>query len=136
MSDRPTNVRVNIYGREYSIRGEGDPSYVSEIAHYVDMKMRQMTDNVTMASSAKVAILAALNVTDELFQKERQLRELEEGHGKALGRLADRIEAALEGSTSQTAAEEQSASKRSATEADDAVRSGASAGSTSRHSSE
>jgi len=136
LSDRPTNVRVNIYGREYSIRGEGDPSYVSEIAHYVDMKMRQMTDNITMASSAKVAILAALNITDELFQKERQLKELEEGHGKALARLADRIEEAMDGSAQPTSAAETPQSERSSRTAEDAVHSGTSAGSTSRQSSE
>jgi cell division protein ZapA len=126
---------VNIYGREYSIRGEGDPSYVSEIAHYVDMKMRQMTDNITMASSAKVAILAALNITDELFQKERQLKELEEGHGKALARLADRIEEALDGSAPPESAAEATQTERASRE-ERPVHSGTSAGSASRHSSE
>ncbi len=136
MSDRPTNVRVNIYGREYSIRGEGDPSYVSEIAHYVDMKMRQMTDNITMASSAKVAILAALNITDELFQKERQLKELEEGHGKALARLADRIEEAIDGSAEPASAADTTQSSRASDESEEKVHSSTSAGSASRQSSE
>jgi cell division protein ZapA len=86
---------VNIYGREYAIRGEGDGNYIADIAHYVDMKMREMTDNMAMASTAKVAILAALNITDELYQKEQQLRELEESHGAALSSLADRIETEL-----------------------------------------
>ena len=89
-------MRVNIYGREYAIRGEGDGNYIADIAHYVDMKMREMTDNMAMASTAKVAILAALNITDELYQKEQQLRELEESHGASLSSLADRIEAELE----------------------------------------
>ena len=95
MDDRPESIRVNIYGREYSIRGDGDPGYIAEIAHFVDMKMRQMTDNITMASTAKVAILTALNIADELFQKGQQARELEENHSTILARLADRIEKAL-----------------------------------------
>lgn len=95
MAERPESIRVNIFGREYSIRGEGEPSYVSEIAHYVDMKMRQMTNNVAMASTAKVAILASLNITDELFQSQKDLEKMEEDHGKELGRLADRIEDVL-----------------------------------------
>ena len=95
MDDRPESIRVNIYGREYSIRGDGDPGYIAEIAHFVDMKMRQMTDNITMASTAKVAILTALNIADELFQKGQQSRELEENHSTILARLADRIEKAL-----------------------------------------
>jgi cell division protein ZapA len=95
MVDRPESIRVNIYGREYSIRGDGDPGYIAEIAHFVDMKMRQMTDNITMASTAKVAILTALNIADELFQKEQQAREQEESHGEMVARLAERIENAL-----------------------------------------
>lgn len=91
MTDRPETTRVNIYGREYSIRGEGDPSYIAEIAHFLDMRMRQMTENVAMTSTAKVAILASLNITDELFTKTRQLEELEDSHQMCLSALADKI---------------------------------------------
>jgi cell division protein ZapA len=106
MVDRPESIRVNIYGREYSIRGDGDPGYIAEIAHFVDMKMRQMTDNITMASTAKVAILTALNIADELFQKEQQAREQEESHGAMVARLAERIESALADSTGDPPSEE------------------------------
>lgn len=95
MSTRPETIRVNIYGREYSIRGEADPGYIAEIAHYLDMKMRQMTDNTTVPSTSKVAILAALNITDELFQRERRMRELEDGQVSVITRLSERIEKAL-----------------------------------------
>ncbi|MEA3266096.1 MAG: cell division protein ZapA [Candidatus Fermentibacteria bacterium] len=91
MPDRPETTRVNIYGREYSIRGEGDPAYIAEIAHFLDMRMRQMTENIAMTSTAKVAILASLNITDELFTKTRQLEEMEDGHQMFLSSLADKI---------------------------------------------
>jgi len=96
MADRPDNTRVNIYGREYSIRGEGDPAYIAEIAHFLDMRMRQMTENVTMTSTAKVAILASLNIIDELFSKTGQLEEMEDAHQMLLSSLADRIDDVLE----------------------------------------
>lgn len=95
MTNRPDSTRVNIYGREYSIRGEGDPAYVAEIAHFVDMRMREMTDNVTMASTSKVAILAALNITDEMFRLEKSQGELQENHDRFLNALAEKIENAL-----------------------------------------
>ena len=95
MNNRPEVSRVNIFGREYTIRGAGSPAYIAEIAHYVDLKMRQMTDNATMASTAKVAIFAALNIADELFSKRSQLGELEDSHSSELGRLADLIEQVL-----------------------------------------
>jgi len=95
MSNRAEVTRVNIFGREYTIRGAGSPAYIAEIAHYVDMKMRQMTDNATMASTAKVAIFAALNIADELYQKREKFEELEESQSGELTHLADRIEQVL-----------------------------------------
>lgn len=95
MNVRPDTIRVSIYGREYSIRGDADPGYIREIAHYLDMKMRQMTDNTTVPSTSKVAILAALNITDELFQRDRQIRETADDQQSAVTVLADRIEKAL-----------------------------------------
>ena len=106
MIDRLETTRVNIYGREYSIRGEGDPAYIAEIAHFLDMRMRQMTENVAMTSTAKVAILASLNITDELFTKTEQLEEVEDNHQMFLSRLADRIDevlASADGSREQSA---------------------------------
>ena len=95
MNVRPDTIRVSIYGREYSIRGDADPGYIREIAHYLDMKMRQMTDNTTVPSTAKVAILAALNITDELFQRERQIRATADDRESAVSVLAARIERTL-----------------------------------------
>ncbi len=99
MSNPNEVTRVNIFGREYTIRGAGSPAYISEIAHYVDMKMRQMTDNATMASTAKVAIFAALNIADELYQDRDKFEELEESQSSELTHLADRIEQVLSEST-------------------------------------
>ncbi len=96
MTDRPETTRVNIYGREYSIRGEGDPAYIAEIAHFLDMRMRQMVENITMTSTAKVAILASLNITDELFTKKRQLEETEDTHQAFLLSLVKKIDEELE----------------------------------------
>jgi cell division protein ZapA (FtsZ GTPase activity inhibitor) len=59
------------------------------------MRMRQMTENVTMTSTAKVAILASLNIIDELFSKTGQLEEMEDAHQVLLASLADRIDDVL-----------------------------------------
>jgi len=99
MSNPNEVTRVNIFGREYTIRGAGSPAYISEIAHYVDMKMRQMTDSATMASTAKVAIFAALNIADELYQDRDKFEELDESQSSELTRLSDRIEQVLSEST-------------------------------------
>ncbi len=69
-------VQVEIFGHSYTIRGEANQEYILEVAAYVDRKMREITEKLPVASLSKVAILASLNIADELF-KERARRETE-----------------------------------------------------------
>ena len=71
MSDEFNILKVNIYGTEYPIKGTTDVEYIKRVAQYVDTKMREVNKNISIDSSLKVSILAALNITDELF-KERE----------------------------------------------------------------
>ncbi|MDZ7318034.1 MAG: cell division protein ZapA [candidate division KSB1 bacterium] len=69
MSDDYNILKVNIYGTEYPIRGNTDVEYIKKVAKYVDSKMREVNKNISIDSTLKVSILAALNITDELFQE-------------------------------------------------------------------
>jgi cell division protein ZapA len=79
--DAKNVVQVQIFGHTYTIRGEADQDYIMEVAAYVDRKMREITDKLPVASLSKVAILASLNIADELFkervQRDRQQQQLE-----------------------------------------------------------
>ena len=67
-------VQVQIMGQQYSIRDESDQAYILDVAQYVDQKMRDLTKMLPVASMSKVAILASLQIADELF-KERANKE-------------------------------------------------------------
>lgn len=67
-------VQVQILGHQLPIRGDADPRYILELAEFVDLKMREVTQKMPVAAVSKVAILASLNIADELF-KERASRE-------------------------------------------------------------
>jgi len=86
------SVKVEIYGSEYRIRGDADPDYIQEIAHYVDSKMREIAHSSGIMSQSRIAILAALNIADELHQ-ERDEREKAKG---ALANQAARLGEMLE----------------------------------------
>ena len=73
-TDAKSVVQVQILGQQLSIRGEADSDYILGVAGYVDRKMREITEKLPVASLSKVAILASLNIADELF-KERASRE-------------------------------------------------------------
>ena len=66
---------VLIMGREYKIRGFADKDYIVKVAHYVDGKMRELSKSSALPSHDKIAILAALNIADELFQEKQAVSE-------------------------------------------------------------
>jgi cell division protein ZapA len=70
----PKSVTVTIFGHDYTLRGEADSEYVEKVADFVDRKMNEVAENSAVGSTAKVAILAAINIADELF-RERQKRQ-------------------------------------------------------------
>ena len=85
-------VSVHIRGQRYPIESALDPKYVNGLATYVDQKMRAAADTTPSGDSLRLAVLAALNIADELFRCQEQqkggraaLRERTE----ALERLVD-----------------------------------------------
>ncbi len=76
MSASKHAVRVVIGGEEYTVRSELPPEYTREVAAYVDQALARVRDMVPSVESHKAAILAALAITDELFQARRGDREL------------------------------------------------------------
>lgn len=62
-------VKVNIFGTEYPIKGDSDADYIQDVASYVNNKMIEIEKSLTVKSSLKVAILAALNIADELYKE-------------------------------------------------------------------
>ena len=74
MDARHEPTEVEIFGQTYSVRGEGDPNYLMELARVVDARMREVAAQVSTVDPLKIAILAALNIADE-FSRYRKQRE-------------------------------------------------------------
>jgi cell division protein ZapA len=66
-----TKIQVEIYGQSYQIKAGADPEYIKKIASYVDLKMREIASATPTVDSLKIAVLAALNISDEYFQLKR-----------------------------------------------------------------
>ncbi len=71
MTTTKNAVRVIIGGEEYTVRSELPPEYTREVAAYLDAALKRVRDTLPMVESHKAAILAALSITDELFQARR-----------------------------------------------------------------
>ena len=74
-----TSVSVDIYDQTYHLRAH-DPAYIEKLASTVDSKMRAVSASGNTADSLRVAVLAALNIADELLRLQEQCRTL---HGTA-----------------------------------------------------
>jgi cell division protein ZapA (FtsZ GTPase activity inhibitor) len=61
-------VHVDIHGQRYAVRSDLEPQYIGELAEYLDEKMRLAAQELTSADPLRVAVIAALNVVDELFR--------------------------------------------------------------------
>jgi cell division protein ZapA len=60
-------ITVDIYDQAYRLRGN-DRAYVERLAALVDAKMRAVAAHGRTADSLRVAVLAALNIADELLR--------------------------------------------------------------------
>ena len=61
-------IVVNIFGQSYTLLGEANPEYMLRLAKYVDSKMREVSDATPGLDQLKIAILAAINISNEIFQ--------------------------------------------------------------------
>lgn len=84
-------TRVKIYNQSYDLRGN-DPEYIEQLADFVDQKMSDVSEFTPTVDTAKVAILAALNIADQYFESRDRLEELE----KAIKQTEQNIVARLE----------------------------------------
>ncbi len=85
MDAKSDSTSVEIFGQTYSVRGEGDPDYLMELARLVDSRMRDVAAQVATIDPMKIAILAALNIADEFSRYRSQ-------HERAVGIWAEKTE--------------------------------------------
>jgi len=69
-------VTVSIYDQSYHLSGP-DLAQLRQLAAKVDVHMRAVAANGRTADSLRVAVLAALNLADELARAEEQIRLLQ-----------------------------------------------------------
>lgn len=85
---RATTVRI--LGHEYRIRSSESEEFVQEVAEYVDGVMKSISSHMSSGTPATVAVLAALNIAEELF------RERRDGHnGRDASEVDERMRAIM-----------------------------------------
>lgn len=75
ISGQIPSAHVEIYDQVYHLRGV-DPAYITQLASIVDEKMRAVSAHGGTVDSLRVAVLAALNIADELHNLRQSYDEL------------------------------------------------------------
>jgi len=88
------SVRVEIFDQAYNLRGS-DPEYILKLAEYVDSKMRAVAEATNTIDTARLAVLAALNIADE-YHILRKKQESPTDYQKRAHRLANALDEVLQ----------------------------------------
>ena len=72
------DITIQILGQNYTIKTPADEAYIKKVAMYVENKMKELKDSgMDSNQHLKIAVLACMNIADELFQeKENNKNEL------------------------------------------------------------
>jgi cell division protein ZapA len=89
-------MRIQIYDQSYNVNSGQSDEYLRELAAYVDAKMHDIADETHIADSLKVAVLAALNIADEMFTLREHQKQVEGPLRKRVEKCVGMVEKALE----------------------------------------
>jgi cell division protein ZapA len=89
------NVRVDIYDQTYHLRGS-DTEYIAQLGEYVDNKMRLIAQQASTVDSLRVAVLAALNIADELHVLRRKYDSIASDYNERAGHLEGALDEVLQ----------------------------------------
>jgi len=86
---REGSVSVDIYDQVYTLRGT-DSEHILRLAATVDEKMRAVAAHGRTVDSLRVAVLAALNIADELMQMRARYETLARSVGQSESTMRSR----------------------------------------------
>ncbi len=88
MSDAKT-VRVSILDKDYQVScAANEVAALQRSAAYLDQKMREMRDNSNVIGLDRLAVMAALNLTNDLLAESEKTSELDNKQSEIVSRLS------------------------------------------------
>ena len=97
MKSAPGGVTISILGKELMVACPDDErESLTAAARYLDQRMREIQDSGKVIGAERCAVMAALNLTNELLQLRQQFNGVPAGIDERLQALHGRIEAVLQ----------------------------------------
>jgi len=97
MAEASNLIHVEIFGQTYAVRAGADPQYLEQLAAYVDTQMREVAKGSGAVDTVRIAVLASLNIADELFLARASGQSGSHELNERAARLASALDRALNG---------------------------------------
>lgn len=89
-------IPVTILDKEYLIScREGEEEQLQAAADYVNEKMRKMQNSGSVIGAEQTAVIAALNIANEMFAYKQENKDYTSEVGSVVGRLHQKVNEAL-----------------------------------------
>ena len=88
-------IQVEIYGKKYTVKAPESSVSIEELADYVDARMRELSTS-SRAVPADIAVLAALNIAQDLFELKQQVAALQAEYAETREQVDQRTAALAE----------------------------------------
>ena len=94
--EKKSLVRVSIFGHEYTVKAPADPEYIKKVAEYVSERMKEVEEGLASDQTiSRIAILAAMNIADELFANKKSSSEVSVNFENRIQSLVEYIDETL-----------------------------------------
>jgi cell division protein ZapA len=95
-TDRTVRISVRVLEKEYQVACPVEErSDLLDSAEYLNSKMREIRDAGNVVGLDRIAVMAALNIANELLKLRNQDRSLNSEVGTRIKQLRERVETAL-----------------------------------------
>jgi cell division protein ZapA len=89
-------VRVEILGREYTLKSDEGEERVRDIAEYVNRKLKEVSEGGRTVSTLNLAILAAMNIANDYFEALENQKEFFRTIEARSGRMIEMINSQID----------------------------------------
>ncbi|MBA2564874.1 MAG: cell division protein ZapA [Gemmatimonadetes bacterium] len=96
MADPKSRIQVRILDESYNVRSEADPQHTLAVAGHVDSVLRSLRRSLPQLDLYRVAILGAMEITDELVRLKGTVEHEHADLATRLQRLTASVEQALD----------------------------------------
>lgn len=90
-------VEIKVLGQTFTVKSDAEENHIREVARYVNEKIEEILAKTRTVSSLNVAILAALNIADDLLKEKERRKSMLDAIEAQSRELVERIEMKIGG---------------------------------------